>query len=90
MITFIPGGESAMGGMYNYEILRTLATARGGIVITMEVCWGFLLRSPVTRHTTHTPSPPSSPLRNSGIALTVWSFHVIAIVFEWLRYSVQC
>mmetsp|Transcript_10428 Transcript_10428/g.26773 ORF Transcript_10428/g.26773 Transcript_10428/m.26773 type:complete len:471 (-) Transcript_10428:34-1446(-) len=36
MITFIPGGESAMGGMYNYEILRELAYSRGGIVITME------------------------------------------------------
>lgn len=37
MITFIPGGEAAMGGMYNYEILRDLATSRGGIVINMEV-----------------------------------------------------
>ena len=36
MITFIPGGESAMGGMYNYEILRNLAYTRGGIALTME------------------------------------------------------
>ena len=38
MITFIPGGESAMGNMYNYDILRKLATSRGGISLTMEVC----------------------------------------------------
>jgi pimeloyl-ACP methyl ester carboxylesterase len=36
MITFIPGGESAMGGMYNYAILRDLAYSRHGIALTME------------------------------------------------------
>ena len=36
MITFIPGGEAAMGGMYNYAVLRDLATSRGGLVLTME------------------------------------------------------
>ena len=36
MITFIPGGEAAMGGMYNYDVLRKLATSRGGLALTME------------------------------------------------------
>ena len=36
MITFIPGGEAAMGGMYNYAVLRELAESRSGLALTME------------------------------------------------------
>ena len=36
VIVFIPGGEAAMHGLYDYRILRDLAKDRGGLVLSME------------------------------------------------------